>query len=317
MPMLKTLRSKKTAKKIWITLAIVVIPAFCLWGFGSALRGREKPSSLGKIFGRSISLQEYAKNYRAVRNQYLIQLGQEQLAKLEKYLNLETQTWDRIIQLAEARRRKIRVSNKEVVDLVKQSPLFQSEGKFNPVLYREIITYVFRTSPRQFEEETRDNLTIAKLYSRLTGQITLSDDEIREAYEKENEQISLEYIGVRHQDFLDEVSTEKQELLDYYNANFEQFSKPLSYNLEYIRIENKDKSMINEIMQLFNQGFSLQEAAGNTDLEVKETGLFSANQPIPQIGWSTEILNILSKLKPKSKAWPQPIQADAEGAYFV
>jgi len=63
MIMLKILRSKKTAKKIWITLAILIIPAFCLWGFGSALRSREETPFLGKVFGKSISIQEYVNNY--------------------------------------------------------------------------------------------------------------------------------------------------------------------------------------------------------------------------------------------------------------
>jgi len=299
--MLKILRSKKTAKKIWITLAILIIPAFCLWGFGSALRSREETPFLGKVFGKSISIQEYVNNYKAIRNQYLIQLGEDELTKLEKYLNLETQTWDRIILLAEAKRKKIRVSNREVIDSIKQYPFFQSGGRFDPALYREIITYVFRTNPRQFEEETRDNLIIAKLYYQVTHQIRLSDEEIKNAYEKINEQVSLDYISALPDDFLDAVSVEEQELLDYYNQNNEQFSRPLSYNLEYIRIENKDNQISKEIVQLLNQGFSLQDAVENTEWEVKETGLFNINEPIPQIGWSTEILEILPKLKAKGK----------------
>ncbi|MGD9015589.1 MAG: SurA N-terminal domain-containing protein [Candidatus Omnitrophota bacterium] len=317
MVMLKILRSKKTAKKIWIGLAVVIIPAFCLWGFGSALRSKGETPFLGRVFGKSISTQEYIKHYRAVRNQYLIQLGEEQLAKLEKHLNLEMEAWDRIILLAEAKRKKITVNNKEVIDSIKQYPFFQNAGKFNPALYREIITYVFRTSPRQFEEEIRDNLTIAKLYYQVTSQIRLSDEEIKHAYEKINEQISLDYISTLPDDFLGEVSVEKQELLDYYNQNTEQFSRPLSYNLEYIKLESKDNQIIKEIGQLLNQGFSLQDAVKNTEWEIQETGFFNTNQPIPQIGWSTEILEILPKLKAKDKAWPQPIQTDANIVYFV
>ena len=317
MSMLKVLRSKKTAKKIWITLAVIIIPAFCLWGFGAVFRGREKPVFLGKVFGKSIGIQEYLKNYRALRNQYLIQLGEEQLAKLEKYLNLEAQVWDRIILLAESRRKRIRIGNEEVVEFIKQYPFFQKKDKFDPQLYQEIITYVFRTSPREFEEEIRDNLTIARLYQKVTEQISVGDDEIKNAYIKENEQISLDYILANFEDFLNEVSTEEQELLNYYNSNSEQFRKPLSYNLEYIRLDSSNKETINKIIQLLNQGLSLSNIAKDNDLEIKETVLFSSNEPIPGIGWSTEILRILSKLELKGKAWPQPIHIDDNVAYFV
>jgi hypothetical protein len=316
--MLKILRNKRTAKKIWIALAIVVIIAF-VFGFGgisSTLRSRRKPVFFGKVFGKSISTQEYLRNYRAVRNQYLIRLGEDELAKLEKYLNLQAQVWDRIVLLAEAKRKRIRVSNSEVVDWIKHFPFFQREGRFNPELYQEILTYVFRTSPRAFEEEIRDSLTIAKLYSRVTGGITVNDDEIRDAYEKTNQQISLDYVSVSFEDFLNnDISVEEQELLDYYNKNSEQFKKPLSYNLEYIRVEDEQK--IKKITQLLNQKFSLRDIAKDTGLEVKETGLFSSNEPIPQIGWSTEISRILTRLKPKGNAWPQPIRTDTDIIYFI
>lgn len=317
MSMLRILRSKKTAKKIWIILAVVIIPAFCLWGFGSALRGRKESAFIGKVFGKPISEQEFLKNYRAVRNGLLMQLGREQLAKLDKYLNLETQAWNRIILLAEAKRRKINVNNKEVIDSIKQSPSFQKDGRFDHKIYQETITSFIRTSPRVFEEEMRDNLIIAKLYQQIIKGITVSDNEIRDAYIKENEQISLEYILVRAQDFINEVAVEKEELLNYYNNNPDKFSKPLSYNLEYIKLSKKDNQLISKIMQLLNQELSLQNIAKSVGLEIRQTGLFSNNEPIPQIGWSTEILKILPRLKPKDKAWPQPIQTDTDTVYFV
>jgi peptidyl-prolyl cis-trans isomerase D len=315
--MLKFLRSKKTAKKIWITLAIVIIPAFCLWGVGSALRGRKGSAFLGKVSGKPVSIQEYIKNYKAVRNQYLIRLGENEFTKLEKYLNLEAQVWDRIVLLAEAKRRRIRINNKDVVDFIKQYPFFKSNDTFDPQLYQELLTYAFRTTPRAFEEEIRDNLIIAKLYSEVTDEITVSDNEIRDTYKEINEQISLDYISVTTADFLDGVSVEEQELKDYYNENSEQFKKPLSYNLEYIKLASKDRQTINKIAQSINQGFSLMDTAKDSGLEVKQTGLFSINEPIPHIGWSTEILGIIPKLNPRAKTWAKPIKVDDETVYFI
>jgi hypothetical protein len=314
---LRILRSKKTAKKIWIALAIVIIPAFCFWGFGSALRDRKESAFVGKVFGKSISKQEYLRNYKAIRDLYLIQLGQEQLAKLEKYLNLNPQVWERIILLSEAKRMNISVSNQEVVDSIKQYPFFQRKGGFDPEVYQDTITYVFRTNPRVFEEEIRDNLTIAKLHQKVTANISIDEDEIKDAYIKQNEQISLEYILVQIQDFINQVAVEEEELVDYYNSNPGKFKKSLSYNLEYIKSGDKDNQTISRVTQLLKQGFSLQNIAKDTGLELKQTGLFSDNEPIPQIGWSTEILKILPQLKPKGKPWPKPIHTDANIVYFV
>ena len=65
MAMLKMLRNKKTAKKIWIVLAILIIPAFCLWGFGSTLRTKKKSAFLGRVLGKPINIQEYTRNFKA------------------------------------------------------------------------------------------------------------------------------------------------------------------------------------------------------------------------------------------------------------
>ena len=40
--MLRALRNKKTAKKVWIVLAVIIVPAFVLWGSGSLLRSKEE-----------------------------------------------------------------------------------------------------------------------------------------------------------------------------------------------------------------------------------------------------------------------------------
>ena len=317
MTMLQRLRSRKTSKKIWIILAIVIIPAFCLWGFGSVLRGRKETVFVGKVFGKTISKQEFLRNYHAIRNQYLIRLGREQFTKLQKYLNLETQAWERIILLQDAKLKKIKVTDKEVVDNIKQYPFFQKNGKFIPALYQEVINYIFRLSPRAFEEETRDDLIIAKLYQKVTDNISLGEEEIRQEYIRQNEEISLDYICASVEDSLDNISVEEDEILDYYNKNSKEFTRPLSYNIEFVKVNNEDTELTEKISDLLTQGSSLQEAIRNTELEFKETGLFSINEPIPQIGWSTEILKILSRLEPKAKAWSKPVKIGADNLYFI
>lgn len=316
--MFRKLRNRKTIKKIWIGLAIIIIPAFFLWGFGAALRGQDEPSPFaGRIRGRRISRQDFAKSYRAVINRLLMQIGREQLAQLQEYLDLEAQAWDRIVLLDEARRRRITTGNAEVIDFIKEIPFFKSQGRFDPEFYREIITYEFRINPRDFEEEVRDNLTLGKLYEKVISDIILSEEEIKEAFNKENEQIQLNYISARGDDFLEAARVEQEQVLEYYNQDPTRFKKPLSYNLEYIKVAAEDAQTIAKISQSLDSGKSLQAAAKEAELEVTLSGFFQINEPIPHIGWSTEILRILDRLSPQQAAWPRPIQVDPEFVYFV
>ncbi|MCX5706157.1 MAG: SurA N-terminal domain-containing protein [Candidatus Omnitrophica bacterium] len=183
--MLKFLRHKKTAKKIWIGLAILVLPAFVFWGFGSAIDRQKKSGYVGKISSRKISLLEYKDSVIAARNAAIIQLGSK-FYEVQKDLNLETMAWERLILLQEAKNRRITASDREVIELIESYPFFQRNGNFDNRIYDEVIKYVFRIQPRVFEEETRQNIILSKLYQQIIGDVKVDGKEVREGYIKAN-----------------------------------------------------------------------------------------------------------------------------------
>lgn len=302
--MLKALRHKKTAKRIWIILVTVIVPAFIFWGSGSLIRSKQEATYAGKIFGRKISLLEYKDALLAVRNQMTMQFG-DKFTEVQKHLNLESLAWERLILLAEAKKRKIKVGDEEVIRLIKSYPFFQRKNQFNNTLYQEMIQYVFHTQPRIFEEQTRQNLILSKLFDTVTNTITLSDEEIKEAYRKENEQVSIYYIASVYSDFLKDITPSEEEIKDYFTQNSLQFRRPLSFNIEYVSLSSQDqdqrltKDKIDKLtLRLKNKKEDFMKVASDFGLTVKETGLFGQTDPIPGIGWSQEILNLISKANP-------------------
>src|SRR3989338_9034316 len=127
--MLKSLRKKGVAKKIFIVLAIVIVPAFVLWGSASLLRS-QKSSYAGKIFGKKVSFDEFQESLRAVQTRGLLQFG-ENFYKIQRFLNLELEAWDRLILLYEAKKKRIRVTDQEVIGRIAEIPFFQRNGKFD------------------------------------------------------------------------------------------------------------------------------------------------------------------------------------------
>jgi hypothetical protein len=181
--MLKLLRNKKLAKKIWITMAILILPAFLFWGFGSAMRNRNEEGFAGQIFGKKITNEEYKGAIEAVRNIAIMRYG-ENFSETEKQINLKSQAWERLIFLHEARASKIKASDREVIELIESYPFFQNKGVFDNRIYSEITQYVFHTQPRVFEEQVRENIIISKLYDQVIDKVAVDDKEIREAYIK-------------------------------------------------------------------------------------------------------------------------------------
>jgi len=314
---LKRLRKKKTAKKVWIILAILIVPAFVLWGSGSLIRSKQEAAYAGRVFGKNISFLEFKDALEAVRNAAIMQFGEENFSEIQKTLNLESQAWMRIILLFEAKKRKITASDKEVVELIQSYPYFWRNGKFDNRMYSEILRYVFHTQPRVFEEQTRQNFILSKLYKQVTRDIVLSEEEIKTDYQKANEEISLYYIAGIPSDFAKGLEPSEQDLKDYFSGNSLQFKQPLSFNLDYIVLESENKIKdvilrlnksrtflgIQKIPKYMNKEkvrdkkHDFNKIAQDLGITVKETGLFAQTEPVPGIGWSPEILNLLSKLK--------------------
>ena len=181
--MLKILRNRKTAKKIWIGLGIIILPAFVFWGFGGAMRDKNDKGYIGKISGKKITTLEFRDSVSAVRNTAIMQYG-ENIQEIEKKLNLEAQAWQRLALLEAAKKLKIKASDQEVIKQVESYPFLMRQGRFDSRTYNDLLKYVFHTQARAFEEQTRQNIIISKLYGKITNGVTISDNEVREGYIK-------------------------------------------------------------------------------------------------------------------------------------
>jgi peptidyl-prolyl cis-trans isomerase D len=295
--MLNKLRNKKTAKKIWIILAFIVVPPFVLWGSGSLLRSGKKETAIyiGKIFGKKVSADEYRQAKEAVKVQMIMQFG-DNFSQLEKFLNLDAQAIERLILLSEVNSRKISSSDQEVIENIAVNPYFSRRGQFNQKIYNEVLRYVFRIQPRAFEELTRQNLNLSKLYKQVTQDIQLSDSEARNEYQRTNQEISLDYIAAMDADFSKDIPISDEELKSYFVKNSAEFKQPLSYNIEYVLADTQEK-LQNLRPQLNDKKADIAKLLKEAGITLNETGLFSLSEPIPGIGWSQEVLSLLSDLE--------------------
>lgn len=307
--MLKKLRNKKTSKRILIVLAVIIIPAFAFWGFSSMLGGPEGSGYVGKISGRSVSILDYKDAVDAVKNMALIQYG-DNFSQMKDSLNLDSEAWDRLVILAEAKKRKIAVSDKELTSFIRDYPFFQNNGRFDEGLYAELLQFVFQTPARNFEEQTRQNLIISKLYKEVTKDVKLEDRQIMEEYRKINEGLSLTYIAAIPAEFAKDIEPKENELKEYYKGNPLQFKQPLSYNLDYVALakENISSEKLKEIFISFKKEGNFSKTAQALGLEAKETGLFAENDPIPGIGWAPQILGLIAKSK--AGEYLNPVEMD-------
>lgn len=183
-------RKKKNMKIILWVIAILIIPGFLIWGVG--IEGNKGQYYAARVNREYITLREYYREVGEIEEQYRKIFG-EKTFDILKDLNIEQGVLESMIRekllLQEARKRRIRVSNSEIVDVVKSDPAFLDEkGRFDENKYRTVISSYPPEELRKIEEEIKKRITIEKLKEMVIAErnISVSEEEI-DKYIRENQ----------------------------------------------------------------------------------------------------------------------------------
>ena len=236
--MLKYLRNKDVMKRIYIILSLIIIPAFVLWGVGSVARTKSASEYAGIMFGKKVSNQEYGASWRAVKNEAVMRYPN--FNEIAEQLDLSGQAWDRLILLREAERQRIKVTDDEIIGTIRSFQFLSKGGRFDVDAYERLLKNTFQTSPRDFEEDIRNSLKIAKLVNSITKGIDVTDEELLSKYKEANEKIKVVYITQSPKDFADKADASEKEAEEYYNARSMDFRVPEQVNVEFLEFKYPD-----------------------------------------------------------------------------
>lgn len=323
--MLRILRKKGVAKKILWVLAVIITISFVFWGISSSLTRRENAITYaGKIFGRTISFQEFENALRRTQNQAILRYGQD-FYKIRGQVNMNAEAWDRLILLEEGKKRKIKIGNEEVITAVKNFPFFQRDKKFDNALYRQTVEYVFRCTPRDFEETVRESLLFEKIYKAETTNAALTDDDAFKQYNMEKGRIQVDYIVFPFKNYEKESSLSEEAVKQYYEKNKDAFRMPFAVNVNYATLyyppsaSEDAKKTIGETAQtmandMVKNKLTLKQLGEKYKISVNESGLFSAEEPNMTLGWPWEIFQRALALK---KDAPPSVFKTDRGFYFL
>ena len=321
--MLRLLRKKKVAKRIFYVLAALIIPAFVIWGSASVINKKDGiPDVAGRIFGKNISYDQFQEAMTAWKTHILLQYGEEAQKNLGSLFDPINGAWDRLILLHEVRRRGIRTTDKDVVEHIARLPFLQRNGRFDPQSYELFLKYTLRMDARQFEEAARQDISMTRLYEAVTQQAAVTDAEAREEYKKQHTETRLRYVLFAPQSYKNSVAVTDEELSKYYETSNENFRVPPQINTVYCLIPygekttEEEKAQAQETMQKIARqakGAGLKSAAQEAGLEAKETGFFGFNDPIPALGWLPQIKTSL--FDTPQGAFTQPLETE-RGIYL-
>ncbi len=206
-------------------------------------------TSVGKINGRSID----ARTYQSIVQQS-IDARQRQspgAMGLDDYQQVRDEVWDQIVQNsvldAEYRRRGITVSEDEVVQAIRTSPLpefqkvpeFQTDSQFDLAKYQRWLTSsVAQQYLPSLDAQYRDELQRAKLLRLVTSDIYLSDAALWERYRDEHEMVKIGLTAIVPRNAVPDSSirVSDAEVAAYYKAHRDEFQRPKTAYMSYVAL---------------------------------------------------------------------------------
>lgn len=223
--------------KSWITKVIfgAIIVVFVFWG-GSSYFAREA-NKIAKVDRYIISLQQYSKAYSDALKMYQRQFGDAFTPEMIETLDLKNKVLDQLINdyvlRIEASKMGITVSDEELQQAIQQVPAFLDNGKFNVENYKRLLAYE-RLTPQEFEEEQRKALFQQRVYSMITENIIVTQQEIEASFKHKNDTFDLYYIDIDSKQFTQDISVSDDEISSYYDNNKGQYKIPPKIRLSYI-----------------------------------------------------------------------------------
>lgn len=192
------------------------------------------------VDGEAITSREFIQGYRVQDAQYRQQLGAQYSPDLLRQLGLDNFVMQQLVQdkvlSLEAARLGLNVTDAEVTDNIVNDPNLQQDGAF---IGREAYLGLFAGSgmtPAMYEEEVRQGLLRDKLRALVTDGVVVPSADVEDEYRRRNEKAHVEYTVIASTDFEDEIDITDDDIRAYYDANTEEFERPIQRKARFITL---------------------------------------------------------------------------------
>ncbi len=241
---------RNAAKPIMVVVAVTFFAwlVFDLSGITGGT-GLLTNTSVGRVNGQSID----ARTYQTIVQQSIDSRQRQTPGTmgLEDYQQVRDQVWGEIVQDrvldSEYRRRGIKVSDDEIVQAIRNSPLaefqnvpeFQTDSQFDLNKYQRWLTSsIAQQYLPSMEAQYREELQRAKLLRVVTADVYLSDAALWEQYRDENEKVKIGLTAIVPGTVVPDsaVKLTPAEVEAYYKANRDEFKRPRTAYLSFVAL---------------------------------------------------------------------------------
>ncbi len=235
--MLDFMRRKAQSTTIQITILLIII-VFVFWGVGTNQGGNG--NAIATVNDQGITYQEYQRLYEQTVSDYRERLGGNLPSGLLETLGIKQQVLKQLIQkhlmqqgAAEA---GLMVSNMEVRKAIQEMESFRQDGIFNMDRYKQLLSSSRMTST-DFEEGIRSDMMNGKIVDHFSRFTKISDAELSERFAYENNEVQLNYVILKADDFGKRVVIEDEKLTAFYDKEKDKYKTAPQVKLKYLSFD--------------------------------------------------------------------------------
>ncbi len=227
----------------WILKIILgaIVVVFVFWGIGSFRSKRL--SVVAKVNGEDILVEEFQSAYAKTIERYSKMFGGSIPEDVLKQLNIKQVVLDdlinRLLVRQAASKAGIRVTDEEVRRVILGLPSFRRNGMFDKRVY-ELALREARLTPIQFEDMIRQQLYSDKLKGVMFSGLIVPEEEVKEYFSFENEEINVQFIKISSDDCKEDVEVSDDELKSFYEANKERYKTKPMISIRYMQFSRDD-----------------------------------------------------------------------------
>lgn len=232
------LQAFRTHKRWMMFIAMIfIIPSFVVTGIYSYNRMSDSENDLATVGDTSITMMDFDNAKRQYLDNFRRQMGQSfkpnMLDTAEARASiLAALISDRAISL-EIASEYMNVGEADAINLVKQAPAFQRDGKFSTEAYQQFLNSMGK-SDEQFVLELRRDLTRQMLLSAVSQTTQASNTVAQRIHDLLTEERTIRTFEIKPTAFLKSVSVTDSEAQSYYDQNKSLFAVPESVDIEYV-----------------------------------------------------------------------------------
>ncbi len=236
------------SKVLWMVFVGIVVFGFVLLPVASNLSGRKdrRRTVPGTINGKPVSIEEYSsarmQTYLSLMLMSLMYGRElEDNAQIRGYV--DEVSWKRLITLRKAREMGFQVFTSEAANYIKNSPVFQNEGKFDARLYTMFKNNFLEPrgfNGRDFEVHVSEEVLIQKTQEMIKQIAIVPPANIEQSLRTLSDEFKLEYVKIDRDFVKGDVQTTEEDARKLFNGSPDRYAEPMQLDIKYVYFADSD-----------------------------------------------------------------------------